>query len=109
MTTWDTFNQIHAEIDAKRSRNDEPEPPKARPRLAVGGLHSHNSRRRPEKPRVRTVHYPREGELTLKEFLAKKAREEGISVATAFKRYRAGKYKIKLRRVNPRVIFVREL
>jgi hypothetical protein len=85
----------------------EPEPPpRPNERIPRGQPNMSLAKdRKPHKPNPNTI--PREGEIRLKEFLQSKAMELEMTYHCAWERFEAGAFKVSVRRVNQRVIFVR--
>lgn len=52
-------------------------------------------------------HQPRPGEIPFKQWAAEAARKEGVTPEAMALRFRQGKIKLSVRRVNRRVVFVR--
>jgi hypothetical protein len=84
----------------------EPEPPLPTKRIPRGQPNMSLAKdRKPHKPNPNVI--PREGEIRLKEFLQSKAMELETTYHCAWDRFDAGVFKVSIRRVNKRVIFVK--
>lgn len=52
---------------------------------------------------------PRRGEIPFKQWAAETAREAGVTARAIMGRYYAGKIRLRVRRVNQRVVYVQQL
>jgi len=110
MSTWDTFNAIHAELDAQRPQVEEP-PEVTERRVRYYRNNRKAKKRFNEKQRRAHSSYrsdpPRPGEIPLGQFLALEAKRTGLHKKTIYGRWINGDYgAMPQRRVNQRAVYV---